>query len=168
MKRWMALLVLLAALMVIGCSRREAPVAEGNQAPDFTLNDLSGRPIQLSSLKGKVVLLNFWATWCPPCREEVPSLVNLNRVMQGKAFQMLAVSIDEGGKDAVASFFKKTGVVLPALLDTQGKVSLLYGTSGVPETFVIDGQGVIVKKVMGGLDWNSTEVISYLDGLLGK
>jgi peroxiredoxin len=88
--------------------------------------------------------------------------------MQGKAFQMLAVSIDEGGKDAVASFFKKTGVVLPALLDTQGKVSLLYGTSGVPETFVIDGQGVIVKKVMGGLDWNSTEVISYLDGLLGK
>jgi peroxiredoxin len=143
-------------------------VAEGNQAPDFTLNDLSGRPIQLSSLKGKVVLLNFWATWCPPCREEVPSLVNLNRVMQGKAFQMLAVSIDEGGKDAVASFFKKTGVVLPALLDTQGKVSLLYGTSGVPETFVIDGQGVIVKKVMGGLDWNSTEVISYLDGLLGK
>ena len=96
MKRWIFAIFLLAALLGSGCTKREAPAVEGNQAPDFTLNDLSGRPVQLSSLRGKVVLLNFWATWCPPCRAEVPSMVGLNRAMQGKAFQMLAVSVDEG------------------------------------------------------------------------
>jgi peroxiredoxin len=163
MKRWICAVFLLAVFAMCGCSKHEEPAVEGKAAPDFTLKDLSGRDVQLSSLKGKVVLVNFWATWCPPCREEVPSMVRLNQAMQGKPFQMLAVSIDEGGKPAIESFFQKTGVTLPALLDSDGKVAKRYGTTGVPETFVIDTKGVILKKVIGAMDWSAPEVLSALD-----
>ncbi|HBG08105.1 MAG: thioredoxin [Geobacteraceae bacterium GWC2_58_44] len=166
MKRWICAVFLLMVFAASGCSKREAPVVEGKPAPDFTLNDLSGRPVQLSSLKGKVVLLNFWATWCPPCREEIPSMVRLNQAMQGKPFQMLAVSIDEGGRDAVQAFFAKGGVSLPTLLDTDGTVARRYGTTGVPETFVIDAKGVIMKKVVGPMDWSSAEVLAALEELI--
>jgi len=168
MKRWIGTVVLLATCLLAGCNKPETPAIEGNPAPDFTLKDLAGKPVQLSSLKGKVVLVNFWATWCPPCREEVPSMVRLNQAMQGKPFQMLAISIDEGGKEAVESFFRKGGVTLPALLDTDGKVAKRYGTTGVPETFVVDGKGVILKKVIGPMDWSAPEVIAALDDLTRK
>lgn len=168
MKPWIWALLLLALLAATGCTKKEVPAVEGNPAPDFTLNDLSGRPVQLSSLRGKVVLVNFWATWCPPCREEVPSMVRLNQAMQGKPFQMLAVSIDEGGRDAVQEFFRKEGVSLPALLDKEAKVASRYGTFRVPETYVIDPRGVIVKKVIGGMDWSSPEVVNALQQLMAK
>ncbi|GAW68915.1 thioredoxin [Geoanaerobacter pelophilus] len=149
-----------------GCSKKEVPAQEGAAAPDFTLQDLSGKQVQLSSLKGKVVLVNFWATWCPPCREEIPSMVKLNQVMQGKNFQMLAISVDEGGQQAVQEFFRQNGVSLPALFDTDGSVSRRYGTTGVPETFIVDGKGMIRKKVIGGVDWSAPEVLQYLEGLM--
>jgi len=163
MKRWIYAVLLLAVFAVSGCSKSDVPAAEGSPAPDFTLNDLSGKPVQLSSLKGKVVLVNFWATWCPPCREEIPSMIRLNQVMQGKNFQMLAISIDEGGGAAVQDFFKKGGGSLPALLDTDGKVSRRYGTTGVPETFIVDSKGIIQKKVVGAMDWSSPGVIQFLE-----
>lgn len=168
MKRWICALLLLTAFLGAGCNKQEEPAIEGNHAPDFTLKDLNGEPVRLSALKGKVVLVNFWATWCPPCREEIPSMVKLNQAMQGKPFQMLAVSIDEGGRNAVQSFFRKGGVTLPALLDTDGKVARRYGTTGVPETFVVDGKGVILKKVIGSMDWSSPDVIAALDDLMKK
>ena len=166
MRRWIWGVLILAVLA--GCSKKEVPAVEGNPAPDFTLNDLSGRPVQLSSLKGKVVLLNFWATWCPPCREEIPSMVRLNQAMQGKPFQMLAVSIDEGGKGAVQEFYRKGGVTLPTLLDSDGKVAGRYGTYRVPETFLIDAKGIIVKKVIGPMDWSSPEVLAALQRLMAQ
>jgi len=168
MKGWICAFVLLAVFTVSGCAKHEAPAVEGNPAPDFTLNDLSGRAVRLSSLKGKVVLVNFWATTCPPCREEIPSMVRLNKAMQGKAFQMLAVATDPGGKATVASFLAKGGISLPALLDSDGAVASRYGTTGVPETFVIDAKGVILKKVIGSMDWSSPEVLAVLEDLAGK
>ncbi len=169
MKGWIRLALLVAVLVVVAaCSKPEEAPVEGKHAPDFTLNDLAGRPVALSSLQGKVVLLNFWATWCPPCREEIPSMVRLNQAMQGKNFQMLAVSIDEGGKNAVSSFFAKSGVTLPALLDTDGKVAKRYGTTGVPETFVVDSKGVILKKVIGAMDWTAPVVLEDLQRLAGS
>ena len=166
MRVWMCTLVLLALFVASGCNKHEELSAvEGRLAPDFTLKDLSGRSVQLSSLKGKVVLVNFWATWCPPCREEIPSMLRMNQAMQGKPFQWLAVSIDEGGKEAVAGFFKKAGAEMPALLDTDGAVARRYGTTGVPETFVIDTKGVIMKKVVGGMDWSAPEVLAALEDL---
>ncbi|MBJ6727061.1 TlpA disulfide reductase family protein [Geomesophilobacter sediminis] len=166
MKGWIRLALLVTVLLAMAaCTKPEEAPVEGKHAPDFTLSDLSGKPVTLSQLKGKVVLLNFWATWCPPCREEIPSMVKLNQAMQGKEFQMLAVSIDEGGKNAVSGFFAKSGLTLPALLDTDGKTAKRYGTTGVPETFVINKQGVIVKKVIGGMDWIHPEVVAALDTL---
>jgi len=165
MKRIILVTLLLLIVALPGCSRKEAPKAprEGKPAPDFVLPDLAGRTTRLADLQGKVVLVNFWATWCPPCREEVPSMAKLNRLMAGKPFQMLAVSIDEGGKEAVEAFFKKEGTELPVLFDANGAVSRLYGITGVPETFVLDKKGVILKKVIGAMDWSAPEVVKFLD-----
>ena len=165
MKGWIGAIILLTLLVATGCNKQQEAAVEGKLAPDFTLNDINGHPVKLSSLRGNVVLVNFWATWCPPCREEVPSLVRMTQAMRGKHFQLLAVSIDEGGKAAVEDFFKKSGSVLPALFDTDGAVSKRYGTTGVPETFVIDTKGVIMKKVVGGMDWSSPEVLAALEDL---
>jgi thiol-disulfide isomerase/thioredoxin len=132
-------------------------------APDFTVRDLVGKETRLSDLKGEVVLVNFWATWCPPCREEIPSMAALNVLMSGKPFRMLAISIDEGGKDAVEAFFKQSKTSLPAYLDNSGAIGKVYGITGVPETFVIDRKGVIIKKVVGPLDWNAPEVVKFLN-----
>ena len=165
MKRISLVFLLLFVVALPACSRKEAPKAprEGKAAPDFILPDLAGRTTRLADLRGKVVLVNFWATWCPPCREEVPSMAKLNRLMAGKPFQMLAVSIDEGGKEAVEAFFKQAGTELPVLLDTNGATGKLYGLTGVPETFVLDKKGVILKKVIGAMDWSAPDVVKFLD-----
>ncbi|WP_298439306.1 TlpA disulfide reductase family protein [Geobacter sp.] len=154
--------------LFLGCSREQKPAIEGNPAPDFTLNTLNGELVKLSDLKGQVLLVNFWATWCPPCREEIPSLMRLNAAMAGKPFRMLCISIDEGGKVAVEEFFRKSGYVLPTLLDTDKRVGKMYGITGVPETFVIDKRGVILKKVVGGMEWDQPDVIAYLNEVMNK
>jgi peroxiredoxin len=165
MKRIISVVLILCVVILAACTRKEEakPALEGNPAPDFTARDLSGHETRLSDLKGKVVLVNFWATWCPPCRSEVPSMANLNRIMAGKPFQMLALSIDKEGKEAVQAYFARTGVTLPALLDSDGAIGKLYGITGVPETFIVDRKGVILKKVVGALDWTAPEVIAFLN-----
>ncbi len=170
MKKFL-LLISFLLLFVTACSKGKdsssvKPPAEKNPATDITVVSLDNQQVTLSGLKGKVVLLNFWATWCPPCREEIPSMMKLNSFMAGKPFQMVAVSLDEGGKKAVEDFFKNTGFSIPAYIDSTGQAARIYGITGVPETFVIDKNGIIVKKVIGGLDWNSPEVISFLEGLM--
>jgi peroxiredoxin len=159
---------LMLCTMLAACTRSNEPVTEGKAAPDFALKDLSGQPVQLSQLKGKVVFLNFWATWCPPCREEIPAMMKLNAAMAGKPFQMLAVSIDEGGKEAVEAFFNQSKMLLPALLDTDNSVSKRYGITGVPETFILDKNGVIVKKVVGGMDWGDSQVVAYFNEISSR
>jgi thiol-disulfide isomerase/thioredoxin len=165
MKRLVAIALLFSIITLAGCSRKEEPqpALEGSVAPDFTVRDLVGKETRLSDLKGEVVLVNFWATWCPPCREEIPSMAALNVLMSGKPFRMLAISIDEGGKDAVEAFFKQSKTSLPAYLDNSGAIGKVYGITGVPETFVIDRKGVIIKKVVGPLDWNAPEVVKFLN-----
>jgi peroxiredoxin len=178
MKRIIFALLAVTLAVANGCKKEDkaarpaakavAGVVEGSAAPDFTVRDLAGQEVKLAALKGKVVLVNFWATWCPPCREEIPSMMKLNQSMSGKQFQMLAISIDEGGKAAVESFFKKSGMTLPAFLDTDGAVSRSYGITGVPETFIVDKAGIIQKKIVGGMDWSSPDVNAYLEELLKK
>jgi thiol-disulfide isomerase/thioredoxin len=157
---------------MIACSKNESPkmssvAIEKSPAPDVSVVSLdNGSTLKLSDLKGKVVLLNFWATWCPPCREEIPSMMKLNKFMAGKPFQMVAISIDEGGRPAIESFFKETGFSLPTYLDVSGASTKSYGTTGVPESFIIDKHGVLVKKIIGGVSWDSPEVVSFLEGLM--
>lgn len=172
MQRISFLIIVCLFLSLTACSKsdttkKSAVASEKNPAPDIAVVSLTnGSTLKLSDLKGKVVLLNFWATWCPPCREEIPSMMKLNTSMSGKPFQMVAVSIDEGGKPAIESFFKETGFLLPTYLDASGASAKAYGITGVPESFIIDKQGIIIKKVVGGLAWNSPEVMSFLEGLM--
>lgn len=140
--------------------------AVGSRAPDFALMDLSGKSLRLADMRGKVVLLNFWATFCYPCRDEAPSLARLNAAMEGKNFVMIAVALDKEGKEAVESFFRKSGNRLPAFPDPSGKVARLYGTALVPETFIIDKQGVVRKVVHGPAEWDSREMIGFIGNLI--
>ncbi|BCS53960.1 TlpA disulfide reductase family protein [Geobacter sp. SVR] len=173
MRRLLCLVMLLlmtAAVSLSGCTRKEQTAAkqapsENSPAPDVQVTALDGSTLKLSDLRGKVVLLNFWATWCPPCREEIPSMMALEKSMSGKPFQMVAVSIDEGGKQAVESFFQTSGFKLPAYTDPEGKAGKIYGITGVPETFIIDKRGILVKKVIGALSWDSPEAHAFLEGL---
>ena len=141
-------------------------VVAGTQAIDFELPDLDGKERSLGEFKGKVVFLNFWATWCKPCEDEMPSMQQLHAALQGKPFEIVAVSIDKDGPEAVREFVKKYGVTFTVLHDRKGRIKELYKTTGVPETFIIDQNGVIAEKVMGPRDWTKMSNISAIAELL--
>jgi peroxiredoxin len=135
-------------------------------APDFSLVDLGGQAVRLSALRGKVVLVNVWTTWCPPCREEMPSRDRLYRELGGEAFELLAVSQDDQGRAAVDAFVKEVPVSFPVLLDPERRVGSAYGVWGYPETFVIDREGRIVERVIGPREWDTAEQKQQLRALM--
>jgi thiol-disulfide isomerase/thioredoxin len=165
MKKFLFLLSCILLLSISACQSDKPTPQQLVQAPDFTLTSLSGQKVRLSELRGKVVLLNFWATWCPPCREEVPSLARLANAMSNSNFQMVTVAIDKEGRKAVDDYFQHAGVRLTTLLDPTGTVGKSYGITGVPETFIIDKHGFIRKKVIGPIDWSEPDNIQYLQKL---
>ncbi len=144
-----------------------ASVAAGSRAADFKLEALDGHTVSLESLRGKVVFLNVWATWCGPCREEMPSMQVLYDDFKGnKDFVMLAASQDTGGRAQVASYVAKNGFHFTVLLDPENKISETYDVSGVPETFIINRKGQIVAHHMGAFDWSRPDVKDALQQLL--
>jgi peroxiredoxin len=146
-------------------SRFKRPLKEGRPAPDFTFSDLEGRKVSLSDFRGKVVLVNIWATWCPPCRDEMPSMQKLYERFKGKNFEILAVSIDGNAHEAVAPFVQKLHLTFPVLLDPKGKTEGLYRITGVPESFIVDREGILVNKVIGPMDWSSPQVFTFFEQL---
>ncbi len=155
-------IVIVVALVVLSQKRSFEPVGAGTGSIDFTLPDLDGKPVSLKDFRGKVVFLNFWATWCKPCEEELPSMQAMHIGMKGQPFEILAVSIDSAGPDVIKKFAKKYGVTFNILHDRNGRVKEAYKTTGVPESFIIDQNGVIAEKVWGPRDWTrraSLEVI---------
>lgn len=136
-------------------------------APDFALTALSGQAIRLSSLRGRVVLVNLWTTWCPPCREEMPSMERLYARFRGPDFELLAVSEDEAdGRAQVEAFVREMDVSFPVLLDPDRMVGAAYGVWGYPETFVIDREGRIVEHVVGPRHWDAPEQVALVERLL--
>jgi len=128
----------------------------GSTAPDFKAVELpSGRPATIENYRGKVVLLNIWATWCPPCKVEMPSMERLHKKLAGTDFELVAVSVDEEDSSVVNKFVQEYGLTFPVLHDQGGSIRQIYQTTGVPESFVIDRDGVIVKKVIGAADWDA-------------
>jgi cytochrome c biogenesis protein CcmG, thiol:disulfide interchange protein DsbE len=148
---------------LIGCYSGSRPARIGSNAPDFTVQD-SDHKVTLSEFHGQVVVLNFWATWCPPCVEETPSLVQMQARLKTKGVVVLAVSIDDDD-GAYHKFLKEYGVNMVTVRDEARKASSLYGTFGWPESYVIDRQGVIRRKFIGAVDWSSPEVTDYLSKL---
>ena len=144
------------AALVIRLMPQIALVGIGSPAPEFHAIDLhTGRPARLADYRGKVLLLNLWATWCQPCRIEMPAMERLSRRFTGTDFHVVAVSVDKDDSTVVSAFARQLGLTFDILHDQSGKIQELYQTTGVPESFVIDRDGVIVKKVMGAIEWDS-------------
>ena len=163
---------LLAASCTSGRGPGDGPVGVGTVAPDFELPVLDGETVRLSGLRGKVVLINFWATWCAPCREEMPSMERLYRRLGSDSFEILAVAVDEGGEEAVRRFLEDIPHSYPILLDATSarrlaaRTGQAYGITGVPETFIVDRQGYIIEKVVGPADWSDPTMVAYFEGLV--
>lgn len=138
----------------------------GQKAPDFTLKDINGNPVSLSSFKGKVVLLNFWATWCPPCRAEIPSMNKLQQMLKNRGLVILAVSTDRAVV-TVKDFLKNNPVNFTVVVDYNLSVSRsLYKVFMMPTTFLIDKKGIIVEKYFGEQDWTDPDIIKEIEALL--
>ncbi|HVI07376.1 MAG TPA: TlpA disulfide reductase family protein [Candidatus Binatia bacterium] len=167
MRRFFSLagLVLIAFSLFIlaACYSGSHPSRIGSPAPDFTVRD-SDHAVTLSQLKGQVVVLNFWATWCPPCIEEMPSLVQMQQRMKAKGVTVLAVSVDVDNA-AYHRFLQDHGVNLLAVRDPDQKSNNLYGTFKFPETYIIDRNGVVRRKFIGAVDWTEPEIIDFLSKL---
>ncbi len=165
--------VILAAWLTRG---RIQPVVSGYPAPGFEVTDAEGNPVTLEDFRGKVVLLNVWATWCAPCREEMPSMQRLYDRFSRDDFEIAAISIDApaGSVDSSGNvggepvaFARDLALTFPVLLDPSGGIQHLYQTSGVPESFVIGPDGVIYKKVAGPTAWDSESNIALVRRLAG-
>jgi len=155
--------LILVILFLSGCYSGTRPPRIGTAAPDFTVRD-SEHAVSLSQLKGKVVVLNFWATWCAPCIEEMPSLVRMQQRMQAKGVTVLAVSVDVDDGN-YRRFLKDHNVSLLSVRDPDQKSNALYGTFKFPETYIIDRNGVMRRKFIGAVDWTEPEVIDFLGKL---
>jgi peroxiredoxin len=163
----------LGVLFIVFACGRQAPPAEaggravvGASAPDFVLKSVDGSDVRLSDYKGKVVLLNFWATWCPPCRSEMPSIESLSKKMKGYDFVILAVSIDGFETSRLNSMVSPNHYTFTILHDPDKKVADVYLISGIPTTFIIDKEGTIVDKSVGGEFWDSADRIKQLMSLV--
>ncbi|MFA5353776.1 MAG: TlpA disulfide reductase family protein [Thermodesulfovibrionales bacterium] len=138
----------------------------GKQAPAFSLKDTKGNSVSSSSLKGKVVLLNFWATWCPPCRAEMPSMSRLSQLLRDRGLVVIGISTDRSSQD-VLTYLRDNPVSFPILLDTDLQVSKkIYKVFMAPTTFLIDRRGVIIRKYFGEQDWTSPEIMKEIEALL--
>jgi peroxiredoxin len=135
-------------------------------APDFAVPDLAGQAVRLSAFRGRVVLVNLWTTWCPPCREEMPSMERLYQRLRGRGFVLLAVSQDEGGAAVVEPFVRQLGLTFPILVDPEQQVGGRFHVWGYPESFLIDREGRIVERIIGPRDWASPEQVAAVERLL--
>ena len=159
--RILAVLVLVWLPLLSACNRGARPAQVDKKAPDFTVSDGS-TTVHLSSYRGKVVLLNFWATWCGPCIVEIPSLVQLHHEMPDLA--IVAVSVDED-PDAYTHFIRERHIDFTTVRDPNESAPKLFHTDMWPETYVINRKGVIVRKFIGAQDWSSPEIRAYLKSL---
>jgi peroxiredoxin len=170
---WGVLAVALGVLLLFAMPsyrQGEASIA-GRTAQDFPL-EIAGKPEHLTDLKGKVVILNFWATWCPPCVEETPALNHLQKYIESRDGMILGVAADEDPA-AYEQFLRDQGVVFPtyrdpSTRDNHSPIAQSYGTSMYPETYVIDRHGKIARKFIGFQQWDSPDMLAYFDALLGQ
>lgn len=156
---------LLTLIVVIGASVRETLVNVGDRAPDFEVRADNGRLLTLDNYKGRVVVLNFWATWCPPCIEELPSLNTLARQLEGSGVVVLGVSVDRN-ETAYRQFVKNANLAFETARDPEGAVSSAYGTYKFPETYIIDKNGVVRQKHISSQNWIDPQMIAGIKALL--
>jgi cytochrome c biogenesis protein CcmG, thiol:disulfide interchange protein DsbE len=170
---WAVVVAALAVILLFAMPsyrQGEASIA-GKTAWDFSL-EIDGKPGHLTDLKGKVVVLNFWASWCPPCVEETPALNRLQKHIESRKGVILGVAADEDPA-AYEKFLRDQGVIFPTYRDpstndNHSPIAQTYGTSMYPETYVIDRRGKIARKFIGFQQWDSPEMLAYFDAILGQ
>lgn len=154
-------IICLTLLLFVACGQQPKVAEVGKLAPDFTLVDRKGKTWNLAELKGQVVFVNFWATWCLPCIKEMPSMQKLYSSMPENKFKMLAILSND--KPAIAdAVVAKQKYTFPILIDPENKAGKAYGLTGVPETYIIDKQGVLREKFLGPVQWDSPGVRQML------
>jgi peroxiredoxin len=174
-----SVVALLVLLVGAGWFARDRflPVDVGSAAPSFRATDMAGRPVSLADLEGQVVLLNIWATWCGPCRAEMPSLQRLHEQLGPRGLRVVAVSVDaaRGTRDAggnpggdIAAFGREYRLTFPLWHDPSGEIQRSYRTTGIPESFVIGRDGRIIKKVIGATEWDDPVNLELIGRLLGR
>jgi peroxiredoxin len=178
--RWIPVSLLLIGVIILSCSKKETSgdktgevkktgegISEGEVAPDFTLKDLRREEVSLKEFRGKVVLLNFWATWCPPCRKEVPSMVELYGKYKDRGLEIIGVNLDKLGKSEVKKFSLEHKMNFPILLDPAGDIAALYRVVALPTTIFLDRNGRIKgNRISGALDWSAETNRSLIESLL--
>ena len=168
---WLLALAVMAtgAVLILSSQGVPAPIGRGSAAPDFELPALDGSaPVKLSGLRGQVVLLNFWATWCKPCEDEMPAMQRLYRALRDEGFELIAVSVDaEQDLEVVRQFRERMAISFPIALDPEKRVSEQYQTMGFPESLLIDRDGTIVERYVGPRDWDHRVYAERLRALLG-
>lgn len=159
--------VLAVIVFMLSCARTDNSIAYGDNAPDFILSDISGSQVSLSSLKGKVVLLEFWATWCPPCKEAVPELKAIYEKYRERGFVLLGVAVDKGAdnKTAVASYVKKHSITYPVLYD-DNNTNRSYRVTSIPTSFIIDKTGKVVNRRVGFIPGSTDNISKDIEALL--
>ena len=134
---------------------------------EVTLQDLNGKQVSLSDLEGKVLFLNFWATWCPPCREEMPAMQKLHNRLKDKDFLMVAIDLQEPASQ-VKKYLKEYQFTFMSLLDSKGEMGLLFGIRSIPTTLILDKQGMIIGAAIGARDWASKKSIALFEHLIDQ
>lgn len=164
---WAIVAVLVAGAVLAVLSRESVPppIAPGQAAPGFELPTLGGETVRLSDLEGQVVLVNFWATWCKPCEEEMPSMQRLYQAFEGRPFQLLAVSVDDATAP-VQEFRERFQLDFPILLDPEKRAAAAYQAYRFPETVLIDARGEIVGRFIGPREWDSPAYVEQIRSLL--
>ncbi len=176
--RIIAVLIAGAVVLLAWMDRgRLRPVIPGRQAPQFSAVDLQGNLMSLGDFRGRVVLVNIWATWCGPCKREMPSMERLYQELKGEGFEILAVSVDApvGERDELGRlggdltvFAESFDLTFPILHDPSGEIQGIYQTTGVPESFLLDRDGVVIRKVAGSTEWDAPGNIALVSRLLAR
>jgi peroxiredoxin len=155
------------AFLLIRSQPARDPVGAGSPAPGWSLPRVpGGEPLSLDDVRGRVVLLNFWATWCKPCEEEMPAMERLYGALRGGGFELVAISVDEEA-DTVDEFRRRLGLSFPILHDPEKRVSTQYHSYRFPESYLIDGSGKIVTRYIGPRDWDDPAYADRIRKLLG-
>jgi cytochrome c biogenesis protein CcmG/thiol:disulfide interchange protein DsbE len=166
------LAIIICAAVIAFLLIRPAPVLKvntiGSEAADFDLSGINNNTMKLSDMRGSVVLVNFWATWCTSCVEEMPALERLAEVLSGNPHFKIVTILYRDDLERASQYLKQNGYIFPVYVNPDGNAPGLFGITGVPETFIIDKKGVLRDKVIGPADWDSPQVVSSLQALINE
>lgn len=140
---------------------------EGMEVSDFRIYNLEGKAFTKNDFKGKIIVINFWASWCPPCVEEIPFFIEMKKRYEGSGIELILANVGENVDD-IKNFLAKNKLVINVYMDHNKEISRMFGTYKYPETYIIDRNGILRKKIIGSVIWRQEEVLNYLDGMLKK